>query len=137
MSRRMIYGVVAGGIAVTMAAACSPVVWMGPYRSGGFAPLRDSAEVHLIDGRGMDRAELESVLDEHYLLARVHRQLPYRGDREEAVQKEIEKALPLIRRSGGDTALYLEDSAVMGVIFQNARYAGPPEALVIYIMRRK
>lgn len=137
MSRRVIYGVAAGAVAVTVAAACSPVVWMGPYRAGGFGPLDDSAQVHLIDGRDMRRAELEAVLDEHFLLARLHRQLPYRGDRQRAVQKELEKALPLIRRSGGDAALYLEDSAIMGVIFRDARYAGPPEALVIYIMRRK
>jgi type IV pilus assembly protein PilY1 len=37
----------------------------------------------------------------------------------------------------GDAVLYLEDSSIMGVIFQDARYAGPPNAFVMYILRRR
>lgn len=137
MSRRALRWLLVGSVVVLVTAACSPVVWMGSHGLRDFEPLLDSRPIRLIDGRNMSRPALEAVIAEHYVLARLHYNMPNRGDREEAVKRQLEKAERLVRSAGGDAVLYLEDSAIMGVIFQDARYAGPPNALVMYILRRR
>jgi hypothetical protein len=137
MSRRALRWSVVASAVLLVTTACSPIVWMRPYGPGDFRPLLDSKPIRLVDGRNMSRAELEAVIEEHRVLARFHTRLPNRGDHEEAVKAELEKAKRIARTAGGDAVLYLEDSSIMGVIFQNARYAGPPNAFVMYILRRR
>lgn len=136
MTRRVKPCLALAGAAV-FSAACAPVVWMGAHRQGVFEELPDSVEVRRIDGRDMPRAELESVVDDHRILARLHARLPSGDGRDRALDEQLVKAEEMARTAGADALLYLDDPTVVAAIMQDARYAGPPGATVIYVMRSR
>lgn len=113
-------------------AACANTVSLSDAR---FPRMASDTEVEVIDGSGMSRPELERTFAQFDVIARAHAMVaPEATDR---LERELEKAKGHARGVGGDTILWLLDSQQVAVIMQDVRYAGPDDAVVMYLMLRK
>jgi hypothetical protein len=121
-------------LAVLFAYGCSSVV---PLAEGFYPTQLDTGEVHVIDARGMDRSGLERVLDEHLLVGRFDVSIPEGDEFEQSLVEEMEKAKPKVLNAGGRVLMYTDNSELIAVMKQNARYAGAMGAITMYVMLRR
>ncbi len=113
---------------------CTNVISLSRFN---YPPRPPDAPVELIDVRNMERPAVQRVLTEYDVLARFHA-LTRQGDRyEESVAEIVENAKADVRERGGHALLYTHDSETIAAIYQDVKYAGPSDALVMYILRRK
>jgi hypothetical protein len=121
-------------LAVLFAYGCSSVV---PLDGGFYTAQLDTGEVHVIDARGMDRSGLERVLDEHLLVGRFDVSIPEGDEFEQNLVEEVEKAKPKVLNAGGRVLMYTDNSELIAVLKQNARYAGAMGVITMYVMLRR
>lgn len=121
-------------LAVLFAYGCSSVV---PLAEDFYPAQLDTGEVHVIDARGMDRSSLERVLDEHLLVGRFDVSIPEGYEFEQSLIEEVEKAKPKVLSAGGRVLMYTDNSELIAVLKQNARYAGAMGAITMYVMLRR
>ena len=93
--------------------------------------------MHVIDARSMDRTDLERVLDEHLLIGRFDVSIPEGDEFEQSLVEEVEKAKPKVLTAGGRVLMYTDNSELIAVLKQNARYAGAMGAITMYVMLRR
>jgi hypothetical protein len=125
---------ISAALAVLLASGCSTVV---PLAEGFFPAQLDTAEVHVIDARGMDRTGIERVLDEHFLVGRFDVSIPEGDDFEQRLNQEVEKAKSRVLEAGGRVLMFTDNSELIAVMKQNARYAGATGAITMYVMLRR
>jgi hypothetical protein len=113
-------------------AACAPSVDLSPYQ---FPRTPDDVEIRVIDARTVARPELERVLRDHYVLARFNAHVRGGDDREEQIARAVEKGKSVVRTKGGRVLVYTDDSQLIAAIMQDARFAGPSDAIVMYVLR--
>ncbi len=133
MCRRSL-SILGAGLIGVMVGACGNYVHLTTYE---FPERPDSAEVEVIDGTAFSRAELERVVREYHILARYHSHVPRGESGERRLAKSLEKGKGRARELGGDALFYTVNSELVATIVQDARYAGPDDAVVVYILRRK
>jgi hypothetical protein len=119
-------------VAATM--GCSNLV---PLSQGRYAPLSDTVEVQVIDARDMTRERLERVLNEHEMIARFDARPRSGGDVESELADALEKGKRKAREAGGSVLLYTDDSELIATIVRDARFAGAPDAVTMYVLRRR
>ena len=127
---------VVSGVAIValVAYGCSSVVSLTP---GHFPAQPDTGEVQIIDARTMDRTGIERVLAEHYLIGRFDATIPRGDDYEQRLLEEVEKGKTRALRSGGRTLMYTDDSELIAVMKQDARFAGASDAITMYVLLRR
>ena len=113
---------------------CMGVVPLAP---GYYPAILDTGEVHVIDARGMQRSQVERVLEQHHVIARFYVRLRQRADFEELLAEEVEKGKPKALDAGGNVLMLTDDSEMIAVIKQDARYAGALDAVTMYVMLRR
>ena len=124
----MLSGIV---LVALVAHGCTGVV---PLADGYYPALLDTGEVRVIDARRMDRAQVERVLDEHRVIARFDVLIRQGADFEQNVTAEVEKGKATTLKSGGNVLMYTDNSELIAVIKRDARYAGAPDAITMYVM---
>jgi len=95
--------------------------------------MLDTGEVRVIDARTLDRAQTEAVLEQHNVIGRFDVRVPQRGF-EEKLAIEVEKGKQRALSAGGNVLMYTDDSELIAVIKHDARYAGAPDAITMYVM---
>jgi hypothetical protein len=120
------------GIALVAVVAhgCTGVVPLAP---GYYPAMLDTGEVRVIDARTLDRAQTEAVLEQHNVIGRFDVRVPQRGF-EEKLAIEVEKGKQRALSAGGNVLMYTDDSELIAVIKHDARYAGAPDAITMYVM---
>ena len=131
---RRILGI-AGAIASVglVISACSSVV---PLTDRYFPPVLDTGEVYVLDAREMNRAQLTRVLDENTLIGRFDIRIPSGADYDSHLATKIEESKPKVLQAGGNMLMYTDNSELIGVIKQDARFAGAPDAMTMYVLLR-
>ena len=106
---------------------------LGPLMAGiGFEALLECSPrfVELINADSLSREALQLLLDDNVVISRF--------EVSGAVGKRLERASAHVRSLGGNVLLTTHHSAVMGVIFKDVRYTGPPDGYeVMYALRRR
>ena len=119
---------------VLVANGCSNVT---PLAAGYFPAMLDTGEVRIIDARDMERAQLERTLNEHLVIGRFDVRIPAGEDFDRRLDEETEKGKAKSLTAGGNVLMFTDDSEIVGVIMQDARYAGAPGAITMYVMLRR
>ncbi len=118
------------GIAIS---ACSSVV---PLTERYYPPVLDTGEVYVLDARELNRAQLTRVLDENTLVGRFDIRIPSGPTYESDLAQKIEESKPKVLQAGGNMLMYTDNSEMVGVIKQDARFAGAQDAVTIYVLLR-
>jgi hypothetical protein len=124
------------GIALVafVAHGCTGVV---PLAAGHYPAQLDTGVVRVIDAREMARSGVERILNEHIVIARFDVSLPRSDDFEQRLSAEVEKGKVRTLSEGGRALMYTDNSELIGVIKQDARYAGAPDVITMYVMLRR
>jgi hypothetical protein len=125
--------VVFSGVALVALAAqgCLNLIPLDP---GYYPAVLDTGEVRIVDARGMERAQVETLLREHHLVARFDVRIPRSADFEQCLAEEVEKGKARALAAGGNTLMYTDDSQLIAIIKTDARYAGAANAITMYVM---
>ena len=113
------------------AQGCSTMVQL---EAGHYPPMLDTGDVRVIDARGMGREQIENILNEHSVIGRFDVMIPRNEDLEPRLTEEVEKGKPKALAAGGNVLMYTDDSEMVAVIMRNARYAGAPNAITMYVL---
>ncbi len=116
------------GLASTALVGCVNVVYLAPQE---YAALPDTAAVGIIDATDMTRGQLESVFNEHEILARFSAFVSDGENRAADLAKELEKGKATARLLGGDVLMHTTNSELVAVIARDGNYAGPGDEIVI------
>lgn len=117
-------------LAAAVAQGCTGVVPLAP---GYYPAMLDTGEVRTIDARALTRAQTEAVLEQHNVIGRFDVRIPRRGY-EEKLAVAVEKGKQRALRSGGNVLMYTDNSELIAVIKRDARYAGGPDMITMYVM---
>jgi hypothetical protein len=85
----------------------------------------------------MERAGFERTLNEHLLIARFDVRVPQSANFEQRLADEVEKGKSKALSVGGNVLMYTDNSEMIAVIKQDARYAGAHDAITMYVMLRR
>ncbi len=119
---------------VLVANACTGIV---PLTQGHYPPQIDTGEVEVIDVRDMERTRVERILSDHIVISRFDVRIPQGDDFEQRLADAIEKGKTRTLRSGGRVLLLTDNSEMIAVIKQDARYGGALDAITMYVMLRR
>ena len=103
-----------------------------PVRLSGeeFSPRPSDSLVEVIAADSLSRNGLQHILDEHVVIARFQ----VSG----AHAKRQERASAFVRSLGGHVLLTTHSSPLIGVIFKDVHYAGPPDGEeAMYALRHR
>ncbi|MFQ5702734.1 MAG: nuclear transport factor 2 family protein [Gemmatimonadales bacterium] len=127
------------GICTSMLAAlglagCSNVV---PLSSEFHPAILEDVEVQIIDANDFDRQQMVRLLAEYDILSRFDVEIRSRDNYDEALAEELENAKIKALAAGGRVLMYTRNSELVGVIKQDARYAGASNVTTMYVLQRK
>ena len=117
-----------------VAYGCTSVV---PLTEGHYPAQLDTGEVQLIDAREMERTDIERVLAEHFIVGRFDVSIPGGDDFEQRLQVEVEKGKERVLKAGGRVLMYTDNSELIAIMKQDARYAGASGAITMYALLRR
>ena len=117
-----------------LAYGCSSVV---PLDQGYYPAQLDTGDVQVIDARGMTRANIERVLEEHHLIGRFDKSIPAGDDFEQKLQQKVEEGKATVLKAGGRVLMYTDNSELIAVMKQDARFAGASGSITMYVLLRR
>jgi len=118
-------------VLLSLVAACTSVVSLDP---GHFPSRLPSESVRVVDARELDRGRLERILEEHYTIGRFDISIPGGDDFERKLEEAVENGKRRVLASGGNVLLFTDQSDMLAVLKRDARYAGSPDAITMYVM---